>query len=309
MTRTDIHSPSNFDPAEYEYVGAFDQYRDYRISEHAIVQENRLKGLLSDHGFVGGNFESKGQCDHCGARMRYVMVYVHVSGVHIATGETCADGRFELSDRAAFDRKALIGLAAAARVAAKLAADKAATLDTFPGLADALEADHHIIRDIRRRFELADGRALVLRIFPDEDASINDYEGDGEVRWTRGNDYGPVRPDTFSGAARIIKTERHASLWWEPPTKEIVGPEGLSAEEMAATEARVRRLVEEGFLLVRLELMETVTDSLGNGHSVVLADRVLGGVDEMYPDIIGEMVSEMADEMAEAPAPIREALD
>lgn len=152
MTRTDIHSPSNFDPSEYSYVGAFDAWRDYRLPPAAIEQENRLVSLLTDHGFEGGNWSERGTCDHCGARMRYVMVYRHESGQHIATGETCADGRFELSDRAAYDRKALAGLAAAAREAAAREASILATLEANPGLAAALETPNDFVQDVARRF-------------------------------------------------------------------------------------------------------------------------------------------------------------
>lgn len=153
MTRTDEHSPSNFDPAEYEYVGTFDGWRDYRISEGQLAIETALRTALDHHGFEGGNWHRNGTCDHCGARMRYVVVYRHISGVHIATGETCADERFELPDRASFDRKALIGLAAAARVAAEKAASIAKIYAENPGLSEIFDrhASHDFIGDVARK--------------------------------------------------------------------------------------------------------------------------------------------------------------
>lgn len=122
--RTDCHSPANFDPALYEYVGAFDSWRDYPAAAAVADEENRLIGLLSSEGFAGGNWETKNQCDHCGARIRYVAVFVHQNGEHIATGETCAVEAFGHIDRLSYEIDRLRKAAAAAREA--LAAREAA---------------------------------------------------------------------------------------------------------------------------------------------------------------------------------------
>lgn len=154
MTRTDEHSPSNFDPAEYTYVGSFDAWRDYHLTPAAAEEERRLIAFLDHHGFEGGNWERKGQCDHCGARFRYVQVWEHLpTNVYVAIGETCGDERFGLDSRASFDRKALQGRAAAAREAAKKAASIAATYEANPGLAEAFEVPNDFISDVRSKLE------------------------------------------------------------------------------------------------------------------------------------------------------------
>lgn len=158
-----------------------------------------------------------------------------------------------------------------------------------PALADAMQS----LTDDGDTFELADGRSLCLRLFPDEDASINDYEGDGQIEWTNDNDHGHVRPSNFDGSARVVKTERGSALWWMPPTKEIMG-KAWDSETMQEEEARIFDLIEDGFTLVRLELRETLTDSAGNEHTVIVADAILGGVDKMYPDLVAELAGEIA---------------
>ena len=55
MTRTDSHSPANFDPAEYDYIGSFDAWRTYPLPAPAAAIEDRLTGLLSTAGFPDGN--------------------------------------------------------------------------------------------------------------------------------------------------------------------------------------------------------------------------------------------------------------
>lgn len=158
-----------------------------------------------------------------------------------------------------------------------------------PALADAMQS----LTDDGDTFELADGRSLCLRLFPDEDASINDYEGDGQVEWGESNDYGYVRPANFTGTARIIKREGNSALWWQPPSVEMIG-KSWTNDEMYEEQTRIMELVEYGFTLVRLELRETLTDSAGNEHTVVLADAILGGVDKMYPDLVAELAGEIA---------------
>jgi hypothetical protein len=136
--------------------------------------------------------------------------------------------------------------------------------------------------------DLEDGRTLRLRLEPDQDASINDYESDGKVEWTRGNDYGPVRPDDFTGRARILNKDHGYSLWWEPYHE-------LTEEQIRSEEYRIRMLVEYGFQVVVLELCEG-TDAYG--HLVVKEVACLGGV-EWDADNNGYLDSVVSDLLAE----------
>jgi len=122
MNRTDIHRPADFDPEQYEWVDGFDNQPEpgsyVSLSEpqtfamddgtqqvgtnYANAHDRWLRGLVerSTTARYGDCF----QCDHCGARIRYVGVFRHrPTGDHIAVGETCADGRFTYS-KATFDR-------------------------------------------------------------------------------------------------------------------------------------------------------------------------------------------------------------
>lgn len=128
--RTDIHSPTNFDPAAYTYVGSFDQYpmpgaflnraanpwSDYTTDfgvvsamtwEHAEYLGGR--NLLRDHGAHVHYDPDNGSCDcdHCGARIRYVCIYRHKDGQVIAVGNDCSQNRFGCSSRREYDVKTL----------------------------------------------------------------------------------------------------------------------------------------------------------------------------------------------------------
>ena len=59
--RTDTHTPSSFDPAEYTYGGFVDQHHEEGFED---IEDPRVNELPS---FRGHNF-NRGGCDHCGAR-------------------------------------------------------------------------------------------------------------------------------------------------------------------------------------------------------------------------------------------------
>ena len=98
--RNDIHSPTNLDPEDYTAVGYFDN--GYTNSESETSNRLRLRGLLAES--ETARYGNGARCDHCGAHIRYVVVFHHLpTGDHIAVGETCADGRMTYS-KAEFDR-------------------------------------------------------------------------------------------------------------------------------------------------------------------------------------------------------------
>lgn len=136
--------------------------------------------------------------------------------------------------------------------------------------------------------ELADGRTLRLRFEPDPDSSINDYDSDGRVEWTRNNDYGAVRPDGFTGRARILEKHLGSSLWWEPY-------EDLTEDQIRSEEFRIHQLVEYGFNVVFLELCDG-EDAFG--RPVVKEYETLGMVEwdasgAYLKDILEGMLAEM----------------
>jgi hypothetical protein len=161
--RDDIHSPSNFDPAEYVYVGAFDSgILDEQISYDQAADRARLMMLLTTDGFPNGNWNTRGTCDHCGANFRYVTVWAHMDGEYIAVGTVCAEERFDLPNRVSFDIKRLKAQAASA---AKLR--QADDFIAAHGLAEVIEVDHYITRDIlgklRKYGSISEAQVNLLR--------------------------------------------------------------------------------------------------------------------------------------------------
>jgi len=199
--RSDAHRPSELDPEDYEWVGAYDNSpepgsfigpgNDFEVApgvmvhgtNYANAEYRYLHGLIesSPSARYGDGF----QCDHCGARIRYVAVYRQKStGDHIAVGETCADGRLSL-DKATFQR-----LRKAAELDRKKQARKKAARECLAGIDDPtvrtlLDRDvdrtamdqetrsvyeHDIVSDIRSRLWQYGScsekqAALVRRIF------------------------------------------------------------------------------------------------------------------------------------------------
>jgi hypothetical protein len=127
--RTDTHSPSHFDPAAYEYVGSFDNWPEPGAFRSNCQRDLEtafglvLEALNWEHAeYVGGrqllrergakiHFDpdgDKNNCDHCGARCRYIVVFRHTpSGQVIAVGEQCANERFGCDSRRTYDIKRL----------------------------------------------------------------------------------------------------------------------------------------------------------------------------------------------------------
>lgn len=103
-TRTDVHRPVALVTEDYTYVGTFDNHPpepplggslDGYIEAMAWWREHSLPMMkLAESGSLGAERGSS-QCHHCGAAIRYGATLRHVSGDHIAVGETCLDNRFE----------------------------------------------------------------------------------------------------------------------------------------------------------------------------------------------------------------------
>lgn len=148
--------------------------------------------------------------------------------------------------------------------------------------------------------ELENGQALALRIEPDYDATINDAECWGELSdwifndrdtgWSR-------RPDGFGPHARIIARDRRCTQWWQPLPDVWGTPKPWGPHTFDEDFATARRLYEEGFAIVILELHELVKDSTGREHDVLVMDVAVGGVDDTGPAYIRELVGDLAAEL------------
>ena len=126
-----------------------------------------------------------------------------------------------------------------------------------------------------------------MKIECDQDATINDYDSDGKVEWTRMGNFGSVRPANFSGRARIIDVDYPHHLWWEPY-------EELTEEQIREETPRILDLVRYGFKGVILELCEGKDYY---GKLIVVNSASLWGIDSLDNGYIHEVVFELADEL------------
>lgn len=153
MTTHETHKPINFDPTAYTFVGDFDNDPEPGSfigtggtwgvwdgdERHEVEGTNPLNaeyryytGLLRASESSRYMKDRGPQCDHCGARIRYVAVLRHTSGDCIAVGETCLSERVSLASKADFDslRKA----SAEARAEHRIIGIRTEFFATYPDL-------------------------------------------------------------------------------------------------------------------------------------------------------------------------------
>jgi Family of unknown function (DUF6011) len=101
--RLDHHSPANFLPENYSFVGCFHNRFTFglgRFNSWDKAAEDLLAKLASNTRPHGPGVTN---CDHCGAAIAFVGVFQHKDGDYIAVGNICAENRFPLSN-VEFDR-------------------------------------------------------------------------------------------------------------------------------------------------------------------------------------------------------------
>lgn len=163
---------------------------------------------------------------------------------------------------------------------------------------DLATLDLAALTDDGDELELPGGRVLVLKVEPDDDLSIMDEQGEGmwcgRLSWpVRNRETGrDERPRDFDGGARLIRFGcGYDAIWWQVP-KDLL--DGTSpAESLDMTERAIVRLLEEGYVQVGVQLWEVVTDSRDQEHRVMVDDAWIGGVDEVYPELVEELVEEV----------------
>lgn len=144
---------------------------------------------------------------------------------------------------------------------------------------------------------------LRLRIEPD-DEPVNSHIGQTPNAMTYGavskycydysRDRDTPRPEGFTGRARKLQVDRGYWLWWEPYNE---GGEWdrKTPEEQRKEAAWIRDLCERGFIQVGLYLEQWVEDFTGAGHWVEVDAAWIGGVDEFYPELIGDLAEGLPD--------------
>ncbi len=92
MTRNDVHSPKNLVTEDYTHLYVIDLYPEWP----GVNRANLVKKLIIEPGYRYASVHESGQCDHCGARIRYAAWMLHKpTGTVLQVGETCLENRFE----------------------------------------------------------------------------------------------------------------------------------------------------------------------------------------------------------------------
>lgn len=148
--RTDMHRPGAIIPADYSLT------RFYAIpGENDGPFERADFAATVDFARERAQVGSFGKCGVCGAAFRYGALFTHTGGELIHMGQDCARKYEMLGDYEAWDAHIeSVKRARAAMVQAALNRTKReAFLAANPGLAEALQADHHISADLRNKFQ------------------------------------------------------------------------------------------------------------------------------------------------------------
>lgn len=151
MTRTDVHRPAELVTEDYTYRFARDlQSPTISREGNPLPIHEQLRLLFGHHDYWSGH--NHGNCDHCGAAIRYAAYLVHnPTGDVITVGETCLDNRFE---RSTTEFQALRKTAELDRQAQRLVQAERTWLREhldMAWIADLKETDHYILHDMRRK--------------------------------------------------------------------------------------------------------------------------------------------------------------
>ena len=141
--RTDPHTPANFNPEDYSYVGFI--YCGPLEDAWDDPTDDETREFITAPGTTHVGPYGIGQCDHCGSRYIYGSIWEYLPGAAngkrgwIAVGNDCARGRFQCPDRLTFELATLRKKVAVLREYGKKSAAVRAIMDEHPELADASE--------------------------------------------------------------------------------------------------------------------------------------------------------------------------
>ena len=230
--RNDPHSIKNLDPAAYEYIGTiYDgpvpgwvlDPQAFRASVEDVVAREAARDSWAE-----GNYRNRGTCDHCGSYFHYGAVFQHENGDAIVVGHQCAQGDFQYPNKAAYDLKHAKGRAKVQRTRAK-----GEKLIQDAGIAQDLELDHYILRDIKCR-TLQTGKlsekqiALVKKIAKEERERVAKQEAEkeldrpvreGKALEVKGTILSVKYQDSDYGSTlkMLVRTDYGAKLWGTVP--------------------------------------------------------------------------------------------
>lgn len=154
--RNDIHSPKNIVPEDYRYIASFHngEGKGFVIPINMdFVMELRRDRKRDFANIHGGNCD----CDICGRAYNQGEIWEHVPTKQLITlGHMCAM-KYDLcaNDQEYAHQKAASILAAKKKRKNEIRAENIEEiLSENPGLKEALELDHTVIRDINFRFSM-----------------------------------------------------------------------------------------------------------------------------------------------------------
>lgn len=91
MKRTDVHSPSNIVPENYEYIATF-VFDDFDLSGYLQAEREAFNRHREATGGKFSNHNHKGNCGVCGAHCKHYAIFFHVpTNQYIKTGLDCAE--------------------------------------------------------------------------------------------------------------------------------------------------------------------------------------------------------------------------
>ncbi|MBA2666083.1 MAG: hypothetical protein H0U69_03490 [Trueperaceae bacterium] len=134
-TRTDPHSPKNFEPTHYTFIGWI--YTGSNVEAADALNDPEAVDFMDAHPHVGVYGAS--QCDHCGSRFAYGAVFSYRGEGWITVGHDCASGRFNCPDRFTFELATMRRKVAALREYGKKSAAVRKLMAAHPDLAVAAE--------------------------------------------------------------------------------------------------------------------------------------------------------------------------
>lgn len=145
---------------------------------------------------------------------------------------------------------------------------------------------------------LPDGRTIRYRFVADEWSDPMDDMGEGT--WTGRVEFGTrhpytgydQRPDGMDGRARKLRVGRGGDpVWWQVPAD-------VPDDAIEDFGRSIADLLEYGYVMAEVDLRETVVDSRGEGHIVVVNSASPGGI-EPFPteeyacEVLAELIAEV----------------
>jgi len=144
-----IHTQTDFDPSEYNLLGAFYIGNSGRIMDEYAFEHFYFEGRLAELGLGIDILEAPGvgKCESCGTRYLHGMIFERNEEI-VLVGQVCGEKYFAAATASDIAKRA----EARVRRARMFASD-------IPGFEEALEVEHYIIEDIgyqlRRKGQLS----------------------------------------------------------------------------------------------------------------------------------------------------------